>query len=207
MVDLRVIGREGLIIEYTDIVSLVGYNIVRYLKSKHITGEKIMGMSDIDILTSYINRVDFDISKWIKDTFDLECNLDDYLESKIAFSPNNLYAYKMFTESSKEKIKNLLIYSKTYSKVIEEYVKAFNLPDLKYVYGDLVPILNERPNYTFTTSNPESINKCKDVKAPILITIVDDFMYVSEVVESDVPMELRKNNKIVMFTSIASNGI
>ena len=127
MVDFRFLGREGLMIEYTDIVSLVGYNIINYLKSKRISNEKIMGMSDEDILLSYLNRSDFDISKWIKDTFDLECNVSDYIESEIAYAPNNLYAYKMFTQSNKEKIKNLMIYSDTYSKVIEKYVSAFNI--------------------------------------------------------------------------------
>ena len=207
MVDFRFLGREGLMIEYTDIVSLVGYNIISYLKSKRISNEKIMGMSDEDILLSYLNRSDFDISKWIKDTFDLECNVSDYIESEIAYAPNNLYAYKMFTQSNKEKIKNLMIYSDTYSKVIEKYVSAFNIPDLKYVHGDIIPILNERLNITFTTSNPISIQKCKEVKAPLMLTITDDFMYVSDIIESDIVDVLRKSNKIVMFTSISTNGI
>lgn len=207
MVDFRFLGKEGLMIEYTDIISLVGYNIITYLKSKRISNEKIMGMSDQDILLSYINRSDFDISKWIKDTFDLECNIDDYLESDVAFAPNNLYAYKMFAQSDKENIKNLFIYSNKYSKVIEKYVSAFNISNLKYVHGDLIPILNECPNYTFTTSNPNSIRQCVDVVPPLLITMVDDFMYLSDTLEQKLDDKLRGRNKIVMFTSIASNGI
>lgn len=207
MVDFRILGREGLMIEYTDIVSLVGYNIIKYLKSKRINNDKIMGMSEQDILLSYVNRLDFDISGWIKETFDFECDVKDYLESEVAYAPNNVYAYKILSASYKEKMKNLFIYSDTYSPVIEENIKTFNIPDLKYVHGDLLPILNEHPNSTFTTSNPNSIKRCVDVKAPILLTIVDDFMYLANIVESDTLEKLKERNKIVMFTSIRSNGI
>ena len=207
MVDLRVLGREGLIIEYTDIVSLIGYNIIKYLKSNNINNDKIQGMSDEDILLSYVNRTDFNISKWIKDTFNMECNINDYLESEIAFKPNNVYAFKMFSYASKEHIKNLYIYSDTYSPIIEKNIKMFNVPELKYVYGDIIPILNEHPNSTLTTTNPSTIRRCYDVKAPTLITLVDDFMYVSEIIESHLVDRLRGTNKIVMFTSISSNGI
>lgn len=207
MVDFRILGREGLIIEYTDIISLVGYNIIKYLKSKQIANEKIKGMSDQDILLSYVNRTDFNISKWIKDTFDLECDIKDYLESDIAFAPNNVYAYKMFTQANKEGVKNLILYSDTYSPSIEKYVKTFNIPDLKYMYGDIIPILNERPNFTLTTSNPNTIRKCINVTAPLLITMVDDFLYLSDTIANKLDDKLRGRNKIVMFTSIASNGI
>ena len=207
MVDLRVLGREGLIIEYTDIVSLVGYNIIKYLKSNNINNDKIQGMSDNDILLSYVNRMNFDISKWIKDTFNMECNISDYLESDIAFKPNNVYAFKMFSYASKENIKNLYIYSDKHSSIIEKNVKMFNVPELKYVYGDILPILNEHPNSTLTTTNPNTIRRCYDVKAPSLITLVDDFMYVSEIIDSHLIDRLRGTNKIVMFTSISSNGI
>lgn len=207
MVDLRILGREGLIIEYTDIVSLVGYNIIKYLKSNKLKNETMNRMSNTDILLSYVNREVFDISKWISDTFNIKCDIKDYIDSDVAFAPNNVYAYKMFTQSSKENIKQLYIYSETFSPIIEKNIKTFNVPDLKYVYGDIVPILNEHPNSTFMTSNPLSISKCKDVKAPILLTIVDDFMYIANVVETKVIDELKSQNKIVMFTSISSNGI
>ena len=207
MVDLRVLGREGLIIEYTDIVSLVGYNIIKYLKSNNINNDKLQGMSDVDILSAYVNRTNFDISKWIKDTFDIECNIDDYLESEVAFQPNNVYAFKMFTYASKEHIKNLYIYSDKHSPIIEKNVKMFNVPELKYVYGDIIPILNEHPNSTLTTSNPYTIRRCYEVSAPSLITLVDDFLYVSEIIDTHLVDRLRGTNKIVMFTSISSNGI
>ena len=207
MVDLRVLGREGLIIEYTDIVSLVGYNIIKYLKSNNIKNDKIQGMSDDDILLSYVNRTDFNIAKWIKDTFNIECDVSDYLESEVAFKPNNVYAFKMFSYASKEHIKNLYIYSDIYSPIIEKNIKMFNVPELKYVYGDIIPILNEHPNSTLTTSNPYTIRRCYDVKAPTLITLVDDFMYVGEIIDTHLVDRLRGTNKIVMFTSISSNGI
>lgn len=207
MVDLRVLGREGLIIEYTDIVSLVGYNIIKYLKSNNINNDTIQRMSDEGILLSYVNRTNFNISEWIKDTFNMECNINDYLESDIAFKPNNVYAFKMFSYASKEHIKNLYIYSDTYSPIIEKNIKMFNVPELKYVYGDIIPILNEHPNSTLTTSNPNTIRRCYDVKAPTLITLVDDFMYVGSIVDTRLVDKLRGSNKIVMFTSISSNGI
>jgi hypothetical protein len=207
MVDLRVLGREGLIIEYTDIVSLVGYNIIKYLKSNNIKNDKIQGMSNDDILLSYVNRTDFNIAKWIKDTFNIECDVSDYLESEVAFKPNNVYAFKMFSYASKEHIKNLYIYSDKHSPIIEKNIKMFNVPELKYIYGDILPILNEHPNSTLTTSNPYTIKRCYDVKAPTLITLVDDFMYVGEIIDTHLVDRLRGTNKIVMFTSISSNGI
>jgi len=207
MVDLRVLGREGLIIEYTDIVSLVGYNIIKYLKSNNIKNDKIQGMSNDDILLSYVNRTDFNISKWIKDTFNIECDISDYLESDVAFKPNNVYAFKMFSYASKEHIKKLYIYSDKHSPIIEKNIKMFNVPELKYIYGDILPILNEHPNSTLTTSNPNTIKRCYDVKAPTLITLVDDFMYVGEIIDTHLVDRLRGTNKIVMFTSISSNGI
>jgi len=207
MVDLRFLGKEGLIIEYTDIVSLVGYNIIKYLKSNNINNDVVQRMSDEDILSAYVNRETFDISKWIKTTFDIDCNIDDYNDSILAFKPNNVYAYKMFTQASKEKMHNLYIYSEKYSKIIEGYTEAFNIPELKYVYGDIIPILNKQPNSTLTTSNPETLKRCVDVTAPTLITIVDDFMYVSEIIKSKIHDKMRGTNKIVMFTSISDNGI
>lgn len=206
MVDFRFLGREGLMIEYTDIISLVGYNIIKYLKANNFNNETMKRMSLEDILLSYVNRTDYSITDWVSNTFGFECNLNDYLESDVAFAPNNVYAYKMFIQSDKEKIKQLTIYSEQYSPVIERNIKTFNLPELKYRYGDLVPILNEHPNSTFTTSNPHSIEQCKDVKAPILLAVVDDFLYVAKTIESDILEELKRQNKIVMFTSISSGG-
>lgn len=34
IVDLSFIGKEGMIIQYEDIISLVGFNIVKYLRKK-----------------------------------------------------------------------------------------------------------------------------------------------------------------------------
>lgn len=207
MVDFRILGKDGLIIQYEDIISLIGYNIITYFKSKGINNEKIMRMSNDDILVSYINRLEYDPSEWIKNTFGLECNINDYVESDVAYKPNNLYAYKMFGYSHKEKIKNLMIYSERYSPIVEKAVSTFNVPELKYVYGDLVPILNKYPNVTFTTSSPISIRECMKVQSPILIVAVDDFLYLSDIIEKGVFDELRGTNKLVMFTSIMDNKI
>ena len=66
MIDLTFIGKAGLVIEYDDIVSLTGMNIVNYLMEKDKSLKVDAGMSSFeDILSSYINRTDKDFSKWI----------------------------------------------------------------------------------------------------------------------------------------------
>jgi hypothetical protein len=55
MVDFSFVGKEGIIIQYEDIISMVGFNVIRYLRAKN-ANEKAMGMSLEDILLSYINR-------------------------------------------------------------------------------------------------------------------------------------------------------
>ena len=76
MLDLQFIGREGLIIDYTDIVSMIGFNIAKYIRSKN-TCKKLDRMSIEDILLSYINRSTEDISEWLR-TFDIEIDLDEF---------------------------------------------------------------------------------------------------------------------------------
>ena len=35
MVDFSFIGKEGVIAQYEDIISMIGYNVARYFKSKN----------------------------------------------------------------------------------------------------------------------------------------------------------------------------
>lgn len=207
MVDFRSIGNSGLMIQYEDIVSLVGYNIISYFKANGYKNETLNGMSEKDILVSYINRSTYSPTPWMKDTFDVKCCLDDFNDSDVAFRPNNLYAYKMFTASKKENIKNLIIYSDQYSPIIEKNIQTFQISDVKYEYGDLCPILNKNPNITFTTSNPEAIKRCLQVEPPIMLAIVDDFLYLSDLInDSKTVDELRKRGKYVMYTSLSQSG-
>ena len=66
MVDISFVGKEGIIIQYEDIISMVGFNVIRYLRSKK-ANEKAMGMSVEDILLSYINREKESPEFWLKE--------------------------------------------------------------------------------------------------------------------------------------------
>lgn len=201
MVDFRTVGSTGLIIQYEDIISLVGYNIITYLKSRGINNAKVEGMSDKDILLAYVNRTEPDISKWIKDTFNIDCSTEYFADSEMAFKPNNLYAYKVFSTAYKEKHSTLMIYSEFKSPVIEKYIESFNVPTLQYVHGDIVNILDKNPNITIMTTMPATLEMCKKSKAPFMIVLADDFMYVNPKLQD----ELSGTNKIGMYTSIMSS--
>ena len=56
MVDFSFIGKEGLIVQYDDIIAMVGYNVARYLKSKEYNKDELGKMSTQDSWVSYINR-------------------------------------------------------------------------------------------------------------------------------------------------------
>ena len=70
MVDFSFVGKEGIIIQYEDIVSMIGFNVIRYLRAKN-ANEEAMRMSVEDILLSYINREKEDPEIWLKDNFGL----------------------------------------------------------------------------------------------------------------------------------------
>ena len=126
MIDLTFIGKAGLVIEYDDIVSLTGMNIVNYLmeKDKSLMVDDRMSSFE-DILKSYIDREDKDFSKWIKQLIGLDVKRENFINSYRAFKPNLFYAYKLIPNAYKNGIKDLYIYSQYESEVIREYLKGF----------------------------------------------------------------------------------
>ena len=206
MVDISFIGKEGLIIQYEDIVSLIGFNITKYFRMNKVN-DIINRMSNEDVLLSYINRETESVSEWLKNTFGIDCNIDDYIESINALQPNMLYSYKIFDSAYKNGVKNLVIHSQNKSNVIKKILETYNLP-IEYTYGDIVPVIKSRKNYTYMTSLPSNIYKClNEVDTPFALTIVDDFMYTADIVAKKIDDELRKKNIYVCYTSILSAGI
>lgn len=205
MIDFSFIGKEGLIIQYEDIISLMGFNVVCYLREQKAF-EKINKMSTADILLSYINRSTEDISSWLKKEFDIDFDIKNYIDSFAMLRPNLLYSYKIFSSAYKNGIKKLGIHSNYYSKAIEQAIQTYQIP-IEYTYGDIIPVLNNRPNITYTTASTANIIKCSDIEVPIAITIVDDFMYTADVLINKIDDKLRNNGKFVCFTSVLSAGM
>ena len=90
MIDFSSFGKEGLIIQYEDTISMVGFNIVNYMRDKKAT-DKIARMTVNEILVSYLNRETEDVGTWLKEEYGIDCNLKDYLDSFVMFRPNLLY--------------------------------------------------------------------------------------------------------------------
>ena len=206
MVDLRNIGRAGLIVQYEDIISLMGYNIAEYLKANKVN-EKFESMSHEDMLLSYINREHYDVNQWLKNTFDYDVNIHELMSSKIMLQPNFVYAYKIFQESAKQGITNLIVYSNHPSDAIDAMLPSFQVSSMKHESEDLVNLLNKNPNCTFVTSNPDAIQLCTQVDAPFVLTIVDDFLYVKDILLSRMDEKLRQQGKLVYFTGIIHGGL
>lgn len=206
MIDFSDVGKEGLIIQYEEIVAMTGYNVAKYVKSKHIN-EKLDAMSNEDIALSYINRTDENPEIWLKKEFDIDCHMDEYLESFHVFQPSWLYSYRMFDAALKEGIKTLILHSNQYSPAIEKFLQSYQMPEVKYTSGDIIPVLESHPNCTFTTSSISNIKKCLSTDVPINVVICDDFMYVGQIIQEEIDKKLRnKGNKYVCFTGILSSG-
>ena len=206
MIDLTFIGKAGLVIEYDDIVSLTGMNIVNYLMEKDKSLKVDDGMSSFeDILASYINRTDKDFSIWIKQLIGLDVKKENFINSYRAFKPNLFYAYKLIPNAYKNGIKDLYIYSQYESEVIREYLKSFEVP-VGYVYGDIREVMKDKVNYTYITCDPENVRRCRDIDTPFAVTICDDYMSMAPIVRDHVDEELRKNGKFVSYTSILTAG-
>lgn len=205
MLDFSFIGKEGLILQYEDVISLTGLNIVRYFQKENVN-EKIVRMSVEDILISYLNRETEDVSSWLKTEFDIDINMTDMNDSITVLQPNMLYSYKMFDSAYKNGITNLGIHSNMYSPVIEKFLSTYQIP-IKYTHGDIVPVLNRNKNVTFTTSSPSVIKRCIDVDVPFMLTIVDDYSYTAGIIKNHFDDKLRKHNVFVAYTSILSAGM
>ena len=103
MIDLTEFGKAGLILQYEDIISMIGYNVAKYFHQKGVN-KKLDSMSVSDILLSYINREDEDYSIWMEKEFDLKINKSEMLTSFLTMQPNLLYSYKVFSTAHIEKI-------------------------------------------------------------------------------------------------------
>jgi len=206
MIDLTFIGKAGLVIEYDDIVSLTGMNIVNYLmeKDKSLMVDDRMSSFE-DILKSYIDREDKDFSKWIKQLIGLDVHIENFINSYRAFKPNLFYAYKLIPNAYKNGIKDLYIYSQYESEVIREYLKGFDVP-VGYVYGDIREVMKDKVNYTYITCDPENVRRCRDIDTPFAVTICDDYMSMLPIVRDHVDEDLRNKGKFVSYTSILNAG-
>lgn len=205
MIDFSFVGKGGMIIQFEDIVSMIGFNIVRYFKLKGM--ESLRDYDLKQMILDYVNREEEDYNKWVSNIIKTEIKLETYIDSVNAFQPSWLYAYKLLFSAYKNGIKNLMIHSNEEIPFINDLLKTFNIPSLKYIYGDIVPILNQNPNITYTTSLPSNIRKCMDVKVPFALAIVDDYLYTSNiVVDEKIPERLKEKGIFVVYTRIFTSG-
>ena len=210
MIDLRNIGNAGLIIQYEDLISMIGFNVAKLYRGKGLS--KKLDETDIkDVLLSYINREDEDYVVWLKNEYGIDIPDKDMLyQSFSAMQPNLMYAYKMFATSDENKQSNLYVYSNTYSKIAEESIKSFCIKDVKYIHHNIDEVLNDTPNMTFITGSIESINKCmNDVKAPTCLVICDDFVYtMKDMIDNKKEESFKeKGNILLRYTSVVSAGV
>lgn len=204
MVDMSFVGNEGIIIQYEDIISLIGFNVIRHLRMKN-ANEKAMGMSVEDILLSYINREKESPEIWLKEEFGVDFKVEDFLDSFNAFQPNWLYAYKVFDAAYKNGVKNLRVYSEYDIPIIKKLLASFPEP-IEFVTGDIVPILEKHKNTTLVTASTKVLKRCLETDVPVAITIVDDFLHLAPVVIDKIGDKLKEKNKYVCYTSIRSGG-
>lgn len=206
MIDFSLVGKEGLIIQFEDIVSMIGFNIARYLKLKDAC-DAFKDKSLQDLILDYVNREIEDYDEWLSKIFNINISIDSYIDSVNAFQPSWLYAYKVFKAAADNGINQLYIFSNREIPFIKNHLlPTFNNKSVKYVFGDIVPILNEHPNSTYLTSSPSNIRKCLDVKVPFALTIVDDFMYTASIFEDKLPEQLTDKNIFIRYTGIFNSG-
>lgn len=207
MVDLTDCGKAGLILQYEDIISMIGFNVARFFKGEGVS-EKLDSTSINDVLLSYINREDEDYSKWLKSEYNIDINPQEMLTSFLTMQPNLLYSYKVFTTAHSEKQNGLYIYSNMYSPIIEEATKSYGFDGVEYIKEDIIEFLKKHPNCTYLTSSIDNIKRCVDLEAPTCLVICDDYLYTSEIFTSKIDQSLKnKDNIILRFTRVLSAGI
>lgn len=205
MVDFSFVGKEGIIIQYEDIISMVGFNVIRYLRTKN-ANEKAMRMSLEDILLSYINRDKESPEFWLKEEFGIDFRVEDYLDSINAFQPNWLYSYKLFDAAYKNGAKKLMIYSVYDIPVIKKILTSYTVP-IEFATGDIKSVLDKNINATLITASTETLNRCLETDVPAAIAIVDDFLHLAPAVIGKIGDKLKEKNKYVSYTSITSGGL
>ena len=208
MFSLDEVGSAGLIIQYEDLISMIGFNIAKQFRSNNLS-EKLVSMSLQDILTSYLDREDEGYEIWLKKEFGIDVNPDEMLSSFLSMQPNLLYSYKVFPASHKERKDNLYIYSDKYSKICEESIDTYGFKGIKYLHGDIYKYLKENPNSTFITSSIKSIDIVRSITSPVCLVVCDDYQYtINHMVKNKIDKELSdKGNIFLRYTSIVSAGI
>lgn len=201
MIDFTSVGKNGVIFQYEDIISLSGFNVLNRFREKGI--DQVKDKSEVDLVMSYFNRDQYSVADWVQQESSLP--IQEYMNSPVMWKPSLLYAYKIIDTAYKSGVKTIMIHSNQYVKSIEDNMKTFTQP-VTYIHGDIVPVLKQHPNITYITSLPDNIRKCADSGVPFVLTIVDDFGYVHKIIQDKVDEELRKKNILVFFTSIISGG-
>lgn len=220
MVDFSFIGKEAFVIQYEDLISLVGYNHVMSLAEQeeredqarldekygqycHFAAYKFPYTRE-EVMHAYLSRDKFDISGFVKQFMHYDHAIDLIMGRSAV--PNLSYAFKMFNAAYQNGIHQLYIHSNVYSKLIELFIGNLGIP-VKYVHGDIIPVLRSLPNCTYTTSVPDNIRKCADVGVPFALTIVDDFPYIREILEDQkLLQQLQDKNVYVQYTGVLSAG-
>ena len=209
MIDYREAGKSGLIIQYEDLISMIGYNIAKLYRQNHLS-KKLEDMDIKDVLLSYVERTEEDPFVWLRNEYDIDIkNTDEMLTSFLAMQPSLLYSYKFFAASNEEKMNNLIIYSDKYSPIAEETAKSYGINGVTYFHGNLEGLLKTYPNGTFITAATKSINICRDLKVPMCLVICDDFLYTMKfMVENKMEDILKKKGNIILrYTSALSAGL
>lgn len=205
MVDLSIIGKDGFIIQYEEIIALTGCNVLRGLKNKIDT---LRGMSDEDILRGYFNRQIENPSEYLKQEYDIDFPMDKMYASYKTMTPNMVYAYRLFDTAHTNGMRNLAVYSSQYSEAIEKHIKR-TFPDFKvdYVYGDIKEVMKNRQNWTLVTSNTNVVRDCANVGQAFALMIIDDYTYTAPLFDDTFLDILRQKGIFVGFTGALSAGV
>lgn len=208
MFDLSDIGKAGLIIQYEDIISMIGYNIAKFFHKKGIYN-KLDNTSIKDVLLSYINREDENCFVWLNKEYEIKIHPSDVITSFLTMQPNLMYSYRVFRSAHLENLNSLYIYSDIHSSIIEQSTKSYGFKGVEYLNSDIIEFLNHHPNCTYLTSSINNIKRCVDeLNAPTCLVICDDYLYISEIFESKIDQKLKdKDNIALRFTSVISAGI
>ena len=199
MLDLSFIGKEGIICSYEEIVAMVGYNVAdQYRKNK------IIDVSDQQLISDDINRKEYNFSEYLqkqgipKEDADYISQEEVFYESAYALKPTNKFIYKIFDAAKIQSIPYLAIYSRQYSSHIEKYIKGSFPFKVEYVYGDIDPIIKEHVNSTIVTSDLNIINKCATIEEPIVLTVCDDFLYLSQMFQNGTEGKIQKKDNVFL---------
>lgn len=204
-VDMSYIGSAAYVIQFEDVVSAIGANIARFVKANK-PNDVLKRMSEEDIFLSYINREEYSISKWLK-TVGIDFEEDSWLKSDVSLIPNIVYTSKTVPAARDNHVSKIIVVSNNYSPIIEELCKVIYKDPVDYYHGDISEVLKQNPNCTYITSNPDNIRRCEDIGVPFVLTIVDDYMYLKDIIKDKFDEILRKKNILVYYTSVISAGV